>query len=639
MERNVYISNMPLEKAQQLFAEKLQNCNWFSQDSENIPVKDALGRITAKPVMARRSSPHYVASAMDGVAVKSSSTFGATETNPIIIPSDEYLEVDTGDYVPKEYDAVIMVEDVNFLPEGIQIIKAAFPWQYIRSIGEDLVEGDMIIPSSTRIGPYELSSLITAGVDNVTVVKKIRVAIIPTGSELIEEAAPHMLPGEIVESNSYMLMSLCQEWGAIAIRHDIVIDDQLLIKQAVLDVLPDADLIVICSGSSAGREDYTSAVVSELGELLVHGLAIRPGKPAILGVIDQKPVIGVPGYPVSAQLIFSLLARPILYKKMGVAIPEDDQLNCSISKKIPSPMGVDEYVLVNVARIEDRLVAYPLNRGAGISSTLVKSDGVLHIARGQEGLEAGANCNIILNRSPQEIERTLITLGSHDLTIDFLIDILGKEHGVRLVSANVGSMGGIMALRRKETHFAGLHLLDYETGDYNTSYLQKYLPDQKWLLVNLVKRHQGLIVAPGNPLGIKNIQDLADKRVLYINRQKGAGTRILLDYLLKKANLHPSAINGYNREEYTHLAVAAAVKNDGCDTGLAVYASAKAMGLDFVPIAVERYDLCILADLVSPDQLDSLLAAIRSDEFKKQVNICGGYELDLCGQILYRHDL
>lgn len=637
MERNVYISNMPLEKAQHLFGEKLQNCNWFHQDNEYIPVRSALGRITSEPVIAQRSSPHYVASAMDGVAVKSISTFGATETNPIVIPINEYLEVDTGDYVPKDYDAVIMVEDVNFLPEGIQIIKAAVPWQHIRSIGEDLVEGDMIVSGLTRIGPYELASFITAGIDTVAVVKKPHVAIIPTGTELVEAASPQMVPGDIVESNSYMLMSLCQEWGATATRHEIVIDDRDLIKQAVLELKSTADLIVICSGSSAGREDYTAGIVSELGELLVHGLAIRPGKPAILGIVDQKPVIGVPGYPISAQLIFSLFARPIIYKKMGISVPESSRLNCSLSKKLPSPMGVDEYINVNVARIGERLIAYPLNRGAGLSSILVKSDGVLHIERGQEGLEAGASCNIVLNRSPQEINNTLITLGSHDLSIDFLIDILNKKNAIRLVSTNVGSMGGVMALRRKETHFAGLHLLDYDNGDYNVSYLEKYLPDEKWLLVNLVKRHQGLIVAPGNPLGIKNIPDLADKKLRYINRQKGAGTRILLDYLLKKEGISPGDINGYNREEYTHLAVAAAVKNDACDTGLAIYASAKAMGLDFIPIDVERYDLCILTDLISPAQLDSLLEAIQSDDFKQQVNAFGGYELDLSGQIIHSH--
>ncbi len=637
MERNVYINNMPQEKALQLLMNSLQDSNWFNKDDEPIPVKQALGRITANPVIARRSSPHYVASAMDGVAVKAASTYGATETNPINIPINEYLEVDTGDYVPKEYDAVIMIEEVNFFPDYIQIIKAAVPWQHIRSIGEDLVEGDMIVPAQTTIGPYELASFITAGVDTVTVIKRPVVAIIPTGTELVEGAQPNMVPGDIVESNSYMLMGLCQEWGATAIRHDIVIDDRGLIKQAVMDLKPLADIIVICSGSSAGREDYTAGIVEELGELLVHGLATRPGKPAILGIIDGKPAIGVPGYPISAQLIFSLFAQPIIYKKLGINPPEPTVVNCSVSKKLPSPMGVDEYINVNVAQIGDQLIAYPLNRGAGLSSILVKSDGILHIERGKEGLEAGASCNIVLQRSPQEIKNTLITLGSHDLSVDFLIDILNKEHGIRLVSTNVGSMGGVMALRRKETHFAGLHLLDYETGDYNISYLQKYLPNEKWLLINLVKRHQGLLVSKGNPLQISSIKDLLRKDLRYINRQKGAGTRMLLDYLLRNEGISPSEINGYNREEYTHLAVAASVKNDACDAGLAIYASAKAMDLDFIPIGVERYDLCILTDLISPHRLDSLLEAIRSIEFKQQVTKFGGYELELSGQIIHSH--
>ncbi len=637
MGRNIYINNMPQENALQLLMNRLQSANWFKKDLEYIPVKDALARITAEPVMARRSSPHYVASAMDGVAVRAISTYGATESNPMNILLDDYLEVDTGDYIPKEYDAVIMVEDVNYFPDGIQIIKAAVPWQHIRSIGEDMVEGDMIVPSLTRIGANEIAAFITAGVDEVAVIKKPVVAIIPTGTELVESAQNVKVPGDIVESNSYMLTALCDEWGATACRHEIVIDDRDLIMQAVQDVKSTADIIIICSGSSAGREDYTAGIVKELGELLVHGLAIRPGKPAILGIIDNKPVIGVPGYPISAQLIFHLFARPIIYRKMGITPPEPLKLDCSISRKLPSLMGVDEYVNVNVASIDNRLIAYPLNRGAGLSSILVKSDGVLHIERGKEGLEAGASCQVTMNRSAEDIRNTLVTLGSHDMSVDFLIDILNREHGLRLVSTNVGSMGGVMALRRKETHFAGLHLLDYENGDYNISYLKKYLPNEKWLLVNLVKRHQGLVVAQGNPLEITGIKDLQRKDIRYINRQKGAGTRILLDYLLKNADISPLEMNGYNREEYTHLGVAASVKNDACDTGLAIYASAKAMDLDFIPVDVERYDLCILSDLISQKQLDSLLEAIQSTAFKNKVNSFGGYELDLSGQIMYRH--
>ncbi len=637
MSRNIYIDNMPQEKALQLFLDELHACGWFDRTAEYVPVRETLHRITAEPIIARRSSPHYVASAMDGVAVRSVMTVGATEGNPVNIMAGDYLEVDTGDYVPKEYDAVIMIEDINFFPDHIQIIKAAVPWQHIRSIGEDMVEGDMILPSLRAIGPYELAALITAGVDSVPVIKKPLVAIIPTGTELVDSAQIQMAPGDIVESNSYMLMGLASLWGANCLRHDIVIDDREMIRQAVLDVKEQADLIVICSGSSAGREDYTASIVKELGKIIVHGVAVRPGKPAILGIIDQKPVIGVPGYPISAGLIFNLFAKPIVYRKTGVPVPDDATMTGTISKKLPSPMGVDEYVNVNVASINDKMIAYPLNRGAGLSSILVKSDGTAHIERGQEGLEAGSGCSISLYHTGRDIQNSLITLGSHDMSIDFLIDILYRDYGIRLVSTNVGSMGGIMALRRKETHFAGIHLLD-EKGGYNVSYLQKYLPDENYLLVNLVKRHQGLVVFPGNPLNIKGIKDLVRSEVRYINRQKGAGTRILLDHLLKKEGISPTAINGYNREEYTHLAVAAAVKNDACDTGLAIFASAKAMGLDFIPVDVERYDLCILTDIIPEQQLEGLLKVIRSDEFKERVNRFGGYETDLTGQIIHRQD-
>jgi len=633
--RNIYIENMPLEKASALFMEHLQNCNWFQLESEEIDVLGSLGRWTAEPVLALRSSPHYLASAMDGIAVQAAATYHATEVNPVNIAIKDILVVDTGDYVPPEYDAVIMIEDVNFIDDQVQIIKSAVPWQHIRSVGEDLVEQDMIVPSLTPIGPYEMASFRTASIEKLQVVKKPVVAIIPTGTELVESGYENMLPGEIVESNSRMLAALCQEWGAEALRYSIVIDDKDLIRQAVVDAEKKADLIIVCSGSSAGREDYTSSIVQDLGHLIVHGLATRPGKPAILGIINDKPVIGVPGYPISAQLIFTLFARPILYKKMAKQLPDPPTMECTIARKLPSHSGVDEFVNVNIARISDHTVAYPLNRGAGLSSILVKSDGVVHIPRGSEGLEAGSLCQVTLSRSPKVIENTLVCLGSHDMSIDFLIDVLQKEQGIRLVSTNVGSMGGIMSLHRRETHCAGIHLLDYNSGDYNVSYLDKYLPDQKVLLINLVKRQQGLVVKQGNPLQISGIRDLIRSDVRYINRQKGAGTRLLLDYLLKRENIDSQEINGYNREEYTHLAVAASIKNDACDTGLAIYASAKVMNLDFIPIEIERYDLCILPDLLSKQQLDDLLEAIHSPLFRSRVMDFGGYELDQSGQIIY----
>jgi len=634
MQRNIYIDNMPLEKAFNIFMERLINSNYFKWESEYIDVLASLGRVSSEAIHSRRSSPHYVASAMDGIAVKAELTFGANENNPIdLLRNRDFIEVDTGDYVPQEFDAVIMIEDVNFHGDYARIYKPATPWQHIRSVGEDLVAQDMIIPGGQIIGPYEIAAFQSAALKKISVIKKPRVAIIPTGTELIAEGSDDMLPGEIVESNSHMLSGMCQEWGAIPFRHEIVIDDKELLRTAVNEVKDQVDMIVICSGSSAGREDYTASIIKELGEVLVHGVAIRPGKPAILGIIDDKPVIGVPGYPVSAQLVFKLFARPVLLRKQGLPLPEEKLLECKISRKVASSMGVDEYIYVNIGKIQNDYIAYPLNRGAGISTSLVKADGVLHIPRGNEGLLAGEKSPVILRRSRQEIDNCIVVIGSHDISIDFLADILQRNHGIRLVSANVGSMNGLMSLKRSETHCAGIHLLDQATGDYNISFLKKYLLEQKWMLVNIAQRQQGLIITPGNPLQIKSLYDLNRKGLRYINRQKGSGTRILLDYLLQKAKINPTSINGYNREEYTHLAVAAAVKNNAADTGMGIYAVAKIMELDFIPICEESYDLCILPDLLGQQKLDILLSTINGDEFRKNLQRAGGYNTSSTGNI------
>ncbi len=636
MQRKIYIENIPCEQALQKFFKALEQKDYFKIESEEVEVLLSHGRITSQAVYTNRSSPHYAASAMDGIAVKASSTFAAHEANPVSLRKEQdYAEVDTGDSVPRQFDAVIMIEEVNFLDDHAQIIKPAVPWQHIRSVGEDLVTHDMIVPVSTRIGPYELASFHTAGVEKVPVVKKPRVVIIPTGTELEEKASDNMEAGKIVESNSRMISALCAEWGAIPLRHEIVVDDPELLRQAVKKTKDNADILIICSGSSAGREDYTSSIIEEFGQVLVHGVAIRPGKPAILGIIDGKPVVGVPGYPVSAQLIFNLFARPLIFKKQGLKLPDSDKVTAFASRKIASSMGVDEYIYVNLAHIKDEYRAYPLNRGAGISSILVKTDGFICIERGNEGLQAGESCQVSLLRPRQEIDHSLIAIGSHDMTIDILGNVLKKQHGIRLVSSNVGSMGGIMALRRQETHFAGIHLLDTESGVYNLSYLEKYLPGISWILLHLVKREQGLIIKKGNPLQISGLPDLLRSEVRYINRQNGAGTRILFDYLLAREGIDHETINGYNREEFTHLAVAAAVKNDACDAGMGIYASARALDLDFIPLSEERYDLCILPDLIGEQKLELLLEAIGSTVFRRHVSDFGGYNLEDSGQIIH----
>lgn len=638
MARKVYIENMPLDQALDLVMNRLIKDGLRIQEEE-IEVQQALGRITAEPVRARKSSPHYPASAMDGIAVRSRDTRGASETSPVLLHRDQhFVEVDTGDPVPGEFDAVIMIEDVNYKDENTaEIIVSAVPWQHVRSVGEDLIASQMIIPAFFPVGPFEIGSLLTAGVIRIMVIRKPRVAIIPTGTEIVEPGQETMQAGEISESNSRMLAGLCEKWGALPIRQPIAPDDREILKEAIRQAARQADMIVICSGSSAGREDYTAEVIGETGELILHGLATRPGKPAIVGVMDQKPVLGVPGYPVSAALVFELLGRPLIYALQGITPPEPAVLEARLARKLASSMGVDEFVHINLARVGDEYLAFPRNRGAGATSSLVKSDGILVIPRGLEGHQAGDRVSIRLSRPLEVVDRTLLAIGSHDLALDYLGNILWKKHHLRLASTNVGSMGGIMALKRKETHLAGIHLLDTTTGEYNISYLERYLQGENLVLVNLVTREQGLMVKPGNPLGIESLADLTRPEIRFVNRQKGAGTRILLDYLLKTMGMNPGQINGYEREEFSHLAVAAAVSNDTADVSLGIYASCQALGLDFIPVASERYDICILEDLVAESTLEALYQAIADPEFVAETMSFGGYNLDSSGQVIWRN--
>ncbi|MGE5397201.1 MAG: molybdopterin biosynthesis protein [Chitinophagales bacterium] len=639
MGRKVYIDNMPLGEAIQTVIKRVFKDNKFEVKKETIPVVESLGRITAEPVWAKKSSPHFSASAMDGIAVRSSDTFGATETSPVFLKRDrDFIEVDTGDPVPQQFDAVVMIEDVNFKDiDTVELILAAVPWQHIRSVGEDVVEAQMILPAGFRVGPYEIGAFLTAGVSEVLVTESPQVIIIPTGTELVNPGTETGAPGEITDSNSWMLAALCKEWGATPVRFPIVIDDRDALKDAVSRAVSEGDMVVVCSGSSAGREDFTADTIANLGELVLHGIATRPGKPMIFGMVNQRPVLGVPGYPVSASLIFELFAQPIINGMQGHRVPQTAVVEARLARKMASNMGTYEFVHVNMGRIGKEYVAFPLNRGAGITTSLVKSDGELHIPQGEEGYQAGENVTIYLKRPLDLIDRTLLAIGSHDMALDYLGNVLWRRFGLRLSSTNVGSMGGVMALKRHETHIAGIHLLDTDTGDYNVSYLQRYLKGERFKLINLVIREQGLMVKPGNPLGIQSIEDVSEKGLRFVNRQKGAGTRILLDYLLSQKGIAPVTIHGYTREEYSHLAVAAAVAGDTADASLGIYASARAMGLDFIPVAQERYDLCILPELPQVETMEKIIEAIKSPEFIQEVVDFGGYDLSLSGQVMWEN--
>jgi putative molybdopterin biosynthesis protein len=632
-----YLSNTPLAEALHKYNEALRSSGIGDPlPGESVPIIEALGRVTSEAVIAKISSPFYHSAAMDGYAVKFLDTFGAAETRPkrLSVPS-QAVAVDTGDPMPDGFDAVIMIEDVEKVAEGIEILKAATPWQHVRLVGEDIVATELIIPENHVIRPVDMAAMLASGHKTVMVRRKPKAAVIPTGTELVEPGSD-LKKGDIIDFNSTMLAAMAAEYGADPSRKKIVKDDASLLKLTILDAVKMNDLVVINAGSSAGREDYTAHVLAELGTVHIHGVSIKPGKPVILAIVQGKPVVGIPGYPVSAALTFNLFVKPILFMLQGRTPPPVETLEAKLSRQMASSLGQEEFVRVKLGSVSGSLIATPVTRGAGALMSLVRADGIVRIPAGSEGIAAGHTVAVELLRRPHEIANTIVCIGSHDNALDVLGNRLRIKHPeLSLSSAHVGSMGGLLALKRGEAHLAGTHLLDEETGEYNVSYIKKHLPGRTVMLVNLVYRTQGFIVPKGNPKGIKGFEDLLRADVVFVNRQAGAGTRLLTDLYLKKLNIDPTNVKGYHHEEFTHMAVAAAVVSGAADTGLAVLSAAQALELDFVPVAQERYDLAIPAEHYDTPMMQALLAVVRFDpEFRGQIVKMGGYDVSEMGRVL-----
>lgn len=636
MTRKTYLEDIPLEEALTRYLTVLQENGLQPLPGEIIPVEQAEGRITASPIWAKMSSPHYHAAAMDGIAVNAEVTHGASRTTPkrLKIGSQAYW-IDTGGALPEGTNAVIMVEDIQTIgEEEVEIQAAVPPWQHVRPFGEDIVATELILPENHLIHPHDLGAMSAAGVTEIPVRRKPRVAVIPTGSELVP-AGTAPPPGRLIEFNSLMLAELLKEWGADARRSPIVPDDRELLTRTISKALDDNDLVIVNAGSSAGSRDYTATIVEELGKLIVHGIAIRPGHPTILGVARGKPLIGIPGYPVSALITTELVVKPVVFRLQGIVPPVSPRIKATVTRKMSAPMGQDEFVRVTLGKIGDRMVATPLSRGAGVIMSLVRADGLMRIPRFSQGFDSGETVEVELRRPLEEIENTIIAIGSHDLSLDILNSLLHKHYpGRRLSSAHVGSLGGLMALKRKEAHIAGTHLLDEKTGEYNFSYIKQVLSGEETVLINLIYRQQGLMVARGNPKHITGLADLLREGVSFVNRQPGSGTRVLLDYKLKEAGLDADKISGYEREEFSHTGVAAIVASGGADVGLGVLAAARALGLDFLPLLKERYDLAIPLAYYQSPLLQPLLDIIRGEEFKELITSLGGYDTSETGKEL-----
>ncbi len=594
--------------------------------TQRLGLAEAIGRVTAGPVWARRSSPAFDSAGMDGVAVRSVDTVGASETTPVTLT--DFDVIDTGDPLPAGRDAVVMREHVHLVgpdSQSAELIAAVPPYQHVRSIGEDVATGALLLAQGHRLRAVDVAAIAAAGITEVLVYRRPVVALLPTGDEIRPLGCEPGI-GEIVDTNSLMLAGQAGEHGCDVLSLPIEPDDPERIAAAVLAAAQCADLVVIIAGSSAGRGDHTASVVARMGTLVVHGVAVRPGHPVVLGVVGTTPVLGAPGYPVSASLTFDIFAAPRLAALQGTTTVSRQTVTARLARKLASPLGMDDWVRVRVGRVGGRIVATPLPRGAGALTSLVRADGLLVVPAGLEGHHPGTEVEVQLLRGLLDIERTIVAIGSHDLVLDLAASALrSADPGMTLASSNVGSLGGLVALRDGLCHLAGSHLLDPETGDYTLPYLPRVLGCADVAVIRLVHREQGLLVAAGNPLGIIGIEDLTRPGLRYVNRPRGAGTRVLLDHELRRRGMAPGDVVGYQREEHTHLAVAAAVAAGGADAGLGTRSATRPFGLDFVPVTQEPYDLVMTRQAHDSALLAPLWTLLADHNFRTSIDALGGY--------------
>jgi len=562
---------------------------------ETVGLAEANGRLTAEAVVARQSSPAFDVAAMDGIAVAAIATRGA----PVTFSAAAVQPVDTGDPLPPGTDAVVRREDV-VIRDGATVELEVAPYANVRQVGEDVAAGDLLLQSGRHLRPADLAVVASAGEATIAVRRRPIVRILPSGDELVPLGAD-LHPGEILETNSLMLGAMVEQAGGVAVREPIVPDDPDLLTAALERAADAADLVLLVAGSAKGTDDHTIAVIERVGRAVVQGVAVKPGHPVVLGLVGSTPVVGVPGYPVSAALAFELFAAPLL-DTLGGLTPERPRVRATARAEIRSTPRSDEWVRVRVGRIGADLVAFPLRRGAGVLSSLARADGLVLVPLGASGVAEGDAVEVELLRPLATIEAALLVAGSTDP----LLDHLAAGHDLR--ADPDGSANGTASLAAGRCHLALVVSDDMPPGAIRLG---------AW------ERQLGLMVASGNPLGIDGVEAFGRPGISIANRQEGSSSRRLLDTLLAERSVDPAAVAGYGREARSHRAAAAAVAAGVADCALGVLSACNGQPLGFVPLVTQTLALVAAAGLENDGRIAGLRLLLRSSECRGAIEALG----------------
>lgn len=597
---------------------------------EKIRVDQSVGRVTSKPVYARISVPHFAASAMDGFAVKLKS---AMDERLFTLGRDAF-EVNTGDPLPAGTSAVVPLEMAAVEGQNVIVKGRIKLWQHVRLPGEDVVRGDVILPSHHIITPLDIGVLIASGVRNVWVFKKPRILVVPTGNELIDllnEQYRSVEKGKLIDYMSYVAVEYLRQKRTEAVRSPVVTDkDELLntVRQGVKDF----HLVLIIGGTSVGSKDFTRAIIEELGIVIVAGIRSRPGKPTILGIVAGKPVIGVPGYPNSAFIAIKEFAVPVIDKICPVVSHGSVKVQMGVS--LVTSSGFDEFVRVKITSKSDRYVAFPTRMGLSVISPLAAADGVVRIPHDSTGIEEGAEESCELLRNIEAINRQLLVIGEQDPILQILDNFLRQVDSPRkrfsLCCLNYGSLRGLLALRKGLCEIAAV-------GQFEEMFLKVDGLDEKnakedLFFVNIVRREIGLMVKKDNPKKITSVTDIAREGLTFLNLPIGYSPRTWLDKMLKRMGVNEKDIRGYDCEVNDIATMALQIEQGTIDVGLGTYPMAKRFGLEFLPVAEETFDFCIKGDFMSSQAFAAISDVLCSTEFKRKARNLG-YSARESGQL------